>query len=355
MLLTHCCRDLLFGPLSQPDQVSNQAEIFLHHRQWLLRTHLLASQPKEASHQPQFSFQKEVLSVSLVSLVLWRWRLIPTMHIWIRWSVRAGSSILGALRFVLRVRQHGVSGSVLISGLPYWGTDQGWGVCFVPQQKSFCIATMCFPSNVQFFASRSFVVCVWGTTKQWSIWSLKERRPTMRRVSRTHRVALDWLLDRTNLDSKIQIKYIDTKNQLADILTKGNFTRDEWNHLLCLFNISHFSSTVCSETMAKRSQHDSGEERVTAKSRPMMSLIARYRRTYHPRLEWKSSRLLFSCAIHGKASPQQASFSKWDYDDRARSSQEWNTEIRTYDRSGRPDKTSWRMIRKVRPWFLSRG
>ena len=32
---------------------------------------------------------------------------------------------------------------------------------------------------------------------------------------------------------KIKIKYIDTKNQLADILTKGNFTRDEWNHLLC--------------------------------------------------------------------------------------------------------------------------
>ena len=74
---------------------------------------------------------------------------------------------------------------------------------------------------------------------------------------------------------KFQIKNIDTKNQLADILTKGNFTRDEWNHLLCLFNISHFSSTVCSETMAKRSQHDSGEERVTAKSRPMMNLIAR--------------------------------------------------------------------------------
>ena len=37
--------------------------------------------------------------------------------------------------------------------------------------------------------------------------------------------------DRINLDSKIQIKYVDTQNQLADILTKGNFTRDEWNHL----------------------------------------------------------------------------------------------------------------------------
>ena len=59
------------------------------------------------------------------------------------------------------------------------------------------------------------------------------------------------------------------------MLTKGNCTRDEWDHLLCLFNISHFSSTVCSETMAKRSQHDSGEERVTAKSRLMMNLIAR--------------------------------------------------------------------------------
>ena len=74
----------------------------------------------------------------------------------------------------------------------------------------------------------------------------------MRHVSRTHRVALDWLFDQINLDSKIQIKYIDTKNQLADFLTKENFTRDEWNHLLCLFNISHFSSTVCSEAMAKK-------------------------------------------------------------------------------------------------------
>ena len=90
-----------------------------------------------------------------------------------------------------------------------------------------------------------------------------------------HRVALDWLFDGINLDSKIQIKYIDTKNQLADILTKGNFTREEWNHLLCLFNISHFSSTVCCDTMSKRSQQDSGGDRVTAKSRPMMNLIAR--------------------------------------------------------------------------------
>ena len=52
---------------------------------------------------------------------------------------------------------------------------------------------------------------------------IKGRSPTMRHVSRTHRVALDWLFDRINLDSKIQIKYIDTNNPLADKLTKRKF------------------------------------------------------------------------------------------------------------------------------------
>ena len=70
----------------------------------------------------------------------------------------------------------------------------------------------------------------------------------MRHVSRTHRVALVWLFDRINLDSKIQIKYIDTKNQLAHVLTNGT------------------------EVMSKRTQNDSSVERVTAKSKPMMNL-----------------------------------------------------------------------------------
>ena len=62
---------------------------------------------------------------------------------------------------------------------------------------------------------------------------MKGRSPTMRHVSRTHRVALDWLFDRINLDSKSNTST--PKKQLADIFTKGNFTRDEWNHLLTLF------------------------------------------------------------------------------------------------------------------------
>ena len=75
--------------------------------------------------------------------------------------------------------------------------------------------------------------------------------------------------------TKIQIKCIDTRNQLADILTKGNCKRDEWKHLLCLCNNSQFSSTYCAEVMSKKTQKDSGEERVTAKSKPMMNLVSR--------------------------------------------------------------------------------
>ena len=188
---------------------------------------------------------------------------------------------------------------------------------------------------------------------------IKGRSPAMRHVSRTHRVALDWLCDRINLDSKIQIKYIDTKNQLADILTKGNFTRDEWNYLLRLFNISHFSSTVCSAAMAKRIQQESGEERVTEKSRPMMNLTARMptvvssstslsleKRYYEKQDPWKSV-----VADDRSGQPDKLSstdYSKLDYD-RAWSSQEWESEVTAHDRSGQRDKTSWSMVQQVRP------
>ena len=104
---------------------------------------------------------------------------------------------------------------------------------------------------------------------------IKGKSATMRHVSRTHRVALDRFFDRINLDYKIQIKYVDIKNPLADILTKGNVTRDEWNNLLRLFNISHSSSTTCLEVMSKRTQEDVGEERITAKSKPMMNFVSR--------------------------------------------------------------------------------
>ena len=213
------------------------------------------------------------------------------------------------------------------------------------------------PSNVQ-SANREALLYVFGDNEAVIKMIMKGRSPTMRHVSRTHRVALDWLFDRINLEPKIQIKYIDTKNQLADILTKGSFTRDEWNHLLTLFNISHFSSTSCIAAMAKRAQQDSGEGRVTAKSRPMMNLTART-----PSFVSSSASANPERSSHGYQDPKQPVRS----DDRAGkpvetsrsnysqdyglswSSQEWKSGDGEHDRPGQPDKKSWDSLGKVDP------
>ena len=188
---------------------------------------------------------------------------------------------------------------------------------------------------------------------------MKGRSPTMRHVSRTHRVALDWLFDRINLDPKIQIKYIDTKNQLADILTKENFTRDEWNHLLTLFNISHFSFTACIAAMAKRAQQESGEGRVTAKSRPMMNLTARTPSFVSSSASSNPVRTSYGYQDPGKSvssddrtgKPVETSRSDYLQEDSGRSwsSQEWKSGAAEHDRSGKPEGNSWDSLQKVDP------
>ena len=98
----------------------------------------------------------------------------------------------------------------------------------------------------------------------------------MRHVSRTHRVALDWLFDRMNLDPKIEIRYIDTKHQLADILTK-KISHVMSGTILLICSIAAFSAPLAAPrisalisccTMAKRIQERTEEERVVSKSRP---------------------------------------------------------------------------------------
>ena len=96
------------------------------------------------------------------------------------------------------------------------------------------------PSNVQ-SSHQEALLFVFEDNEAVIKMIIKGRSPTMRHVSRTHRVALDWLFDRINLDSKIQTNYMDTKNQVADMLTKVNFTRDEWN-IFCV--CSTFSISV---------------------------------------------------------------------------------------------------------------
>ena len=49
---------------------------------------------------------------------------------------------------------------------------------------------------------------------------IRGRSPTMRHVSRSNRGAIDLLFDRINVDSRNQMKYVDNKNQFADVFTK---------------------------------------------------------------------------------------------------------------------------------------
>ena len=116
-----------------------------------------------------------------------------------------------------------------------------------------------------------------------------------------------------------KLNCIDTNNQLADILTKVNFTRDEWNHLLNLFNISHFSSTACTAAMAKRAQQESGEGRVTAKSRPMMNLTLRT-----PSIVSSSASSNPGRTWHGNQDPEKS--------------------VASDDRTGKPEKPSLRVM-----------
>ena len=131
------------------------------------------------------------------------------------------------------------------------------------------------------------------------------------------------------------------------------------NHLLNLFNISHFSSTACIAAMAKRAQQESGEERVTAKSRPMMNFTARMPSVVSsstssnrggPRMEIK----ILEKSVAGddrSVKPERPSppgYSKEDYG-QSWSSQEWKSGAAAHDRSGKPEKTSWDMMQQVAP------
>ena len=71
---------------------------------------------------------------------------------------------------------------------------------------------------------------------------IKGRSLAMRHVARTHRVDLDWLWERIREDPGIFIKYVGTKEQIADIFTKGSFSADQWSRLCRLAQIGSAES-----------------------------------------------------------------------------------------------------------------
>ena len=68
---------------------------------------------------------------------------------------------------------------------------------------------------------------------------LKGRSPALRHVGRTHRVDLDWLFERLREDLSVNMRYIHTSIQGADILIKGQFTGDQWNTLCRVIQVAY--------------------------------------------------------------------------------------------------------------------
>ena len=84
------------------------------------------------------------------------------------------------------------------------------------------------PSNVN-SCHKGTMLCIFEVNEAVIKMIMKDRSPTLRHVSRTHRNTLDWLFDRITSDPKIQIRNVKSTNSL----TKGNFTlKRVWGNTL---------------------------------------------------------------------------------------------------------------------------
>ena len=119
-----------------------------------------------------------------------------------------------------------------------------------------------------------------------------------------------------------------------------------------LFNISNFSSTNCLEVVSKRTQEDAGEERLTAKSKPMMNFVSRFsvrdpnvlastasespgKTRYESQLplsSWNEQQPRTVKPVMGASS---SDYSEWNIDEKW-SSQEWKSDEMLEARTRRP-------------------
>ena len=109
--------------------------------------------------------------------------------------------------------------------------------------------------------------------------------------------------------------------------------------------------------MAKRAQQGSGEERVTAKSRPMMNLTARMPSVVSSSTSSNPGITSYGYQDPGKSvasddrteKPVETSRSDYLQEDYGRcwSSQEWKSGAAEHDRSEKPEVNSWDSLQKV--------
>jgi hypothetical protein len=92
--------------------------------------------------------------------------------------------------------------------------------------------------------------------------TLKMRAPTLRHVARTHRVDLDWLFERIMYDPGVSIHFVGTKQQIADMFTKGQFSEEQWKALCRMAQIGnsyHTASPKTTRSDSKQTKHASNK------------------------------------------------------------------------------------------------
>ena len=106
-------------------------------------------------------------------------------------------------------------------------------------------------------------------------------------------------------------------------MTEGNFTRDEWNHLLRLFNISHFISINSLEAMSKRTLASTASESPRKTKSESQEV---------PLSSWNEQQPSTGTLVMGASS---SNYSEWNIDDKW-SSQEWKSGEMLGARTERP-------------------
>ena len=147
----------------------------------------------------------------------------------------------------------------------------------------WCKTLIPFPQMSNLRVKKLYCMCL-RTMKQWSRWSLKGRGPTMRHVSRTHTVALDWFF-RSNQFWIPRFK--------ASMSTQNTNLQTYWqkgiSHVMSGTIFFIFSTTAISAYSAplrisvwpaalkrwrKGCKNRKERNRIVAKSKPTMNLVS---------------------------------------------------------------------------------
>ena len=155
----------------------------------------------------------------------------------------------------------------------------------------------------------------------------------MRHVSRTQRVYLDWLFDRINLEKAIHVIYVNTAQQIADVLTWGSLSQERWMQLTHLRGFMTHQTHSCSPHVVFSSCLDGNmwkrasempDEQISAKSKLIRGLCLSEKKRWITSDEKGQTRKLHAERILKVENRQDtASNEIWGYNESGSQSSQW--------------------------------